>query len=212
MAALVYTHWPVYLFMMEEISTRERIVSAANKLFYREGIKAVSVDAVAEAAGITKKSLYYHFRSKDELIAAYLSYRDQPNLASYRRWFDAAEGDVGERIAAIFGHLEVSASHANWKGCGFLRTSSELANLPGHPALQVGRTHKKAFEGWIAEKLVLAGLCDAQELSRQIMLLLDGCFAVAMLHRDPSYMRSAGLAARSLIRHAQSLAGATASP
>lgn len=197
---------------MEEISTRERIISAANKLFYREGIKAVSVDAVAEAAGITKKSLYYHFRSKDELIAAYLSYRDQPNLASYRRWFDAAEGDVGDRVSAIFDHLAIAAARADWKGCGFLRTSAELANLPGHPALQVGRAHKKAFESWLTQKLEAAGIAGSGDLARQIMLLLDGCFSVAMLHRDPSYMNSAGLAAKSLIRHAQSLAGATASP
>lgn len=197
---------------MEEISTRERIVSAANKLFYREGIKAVSVDAVAEAAGITKKSLYYHFRSKDDLIAAYLSYRDQPNLAAYRRWFDQADGDVGDRVSAIFDHLAIAAAREDWKGCGFLRTSAELANLPGHPALQVGRAHKKAFESWLTQKLEAAGIAGSGDLARQIMLLLDGCFSVAMLHRDPSYMNSAGLAAKSLIRHAQSLAGATASP
>jgi AcrR family transcriptional regulator len=62
-------------------TTRERIVSAAAKLFYGEGIRAVSVDAVAEKAGVTKRTLYYHFDSKDDLIAAYLEGRDQPNLA-----------------------------------------------------------------------------------------------------------------------------------
>ena len=55
---------------METLSTRDRIVAAANRLFYREGIRAVSVDAVAEEAGLTKRSLYYHFKSKDELIEA----------------------------------------------------------------------------------------------------------------------------------------------
>lgn len=197
---------------MDDLPTRERIVAAANRLFYREGIRAVSVDAVAHEAGITKKSLYYHFKSKDELIAAYLSYRDQPNLAAYRRWFDQADGDVGDRVSAIFDHLAIAAARADWKGCGFLRTSAELANLPGHPALQVGRAHKKAFECWLTEKVEAAGIAGAGDLARQIMLLLDGCFSVAMLHRDPSYMNSAGLAAKSLIRHAQSLAGATASP
>ena len=60
--------------------TRERIVAAAARLFYNEGIRAASVDAIAEKAGVTKKTLYYHFRSKDELIAAYLESRDQPTL------------------------------------------------------------------------------------------------------------------------------------
>lgn len=65
---------------METLPTRERIVAAANRLFYREGIRAVSVDAVAEEAGITKRSLYYHFKIKDELIEAYLCYLDHPNI------------------------------------------------------------------------------------------------------------------------------------
>ncbi len=61
------------------IPTRERIISAAAKLFYNEGIRSVSVDAVAEEAGVTKRTLYYHFASKDDLIGAYLEARDQPN-------------------------------------------------------------------------------------------------------------------------------------
>ena len=60
-----------------EVPTRERIISAANALFYNDGIRGVSVDAVAEKAGVTKRTLYYHFRSKDELVAAYLAGRDQ---------------------------------------------------------------------------------------------------------------------------------------
>ena len=60
-------------------TTQERIISAASRLFYSEGIRAVGVDAVAEKAGVTKKTLYYHFKSKDDLITAYLAARDQPN-------------------------------------------------------------------------------------------------------------------------------------
>ncbi|TGV79729.1 TetR/AcrR family transcriptional regulator, partial [Mesorhizobium sp. M00.F.Ca.ET.149.01.1.1] len=59
--------------------TRKRLVDAATRLFYAEGIGRVSVDAVAEKAGLTKRTLYYHFKSKDDLIAAYLDARDQPN-------------------------------------------------------------------------------------------------------------------------------------
>ena len=189
---------------MPEPSTRDTIIAAANKLFYREGIRAVSVDAVAAEAGITKKSLYYHFRSKDDLIAAYLSHRDQPNLLAYRRWFDAAEGDLADRVEAIFVQLGHAAAAPGWKGCGFLRTAVELADQPGHPALQIGRAHKKSFETWMAEKIEEAAIPGHLDLARQIMILLDGCFSVAMLHRDPGYMNAAGQAAASLIRHARS--------
>lgn len=183
---------------MSEISTRERIVAAANRLFYRDGIGRVSVDAVAGEAGLTKRSLYYHFKSKDELIAAYLDYRDLPNLRAFQRWFDDADGTVADRIAAIFARLAEAAAQPKWKGCGFLRTAAELVNLPGHPAIRTGAAHKKKVEAWLASCLADGGLQNAEDLARQIRLLIDGAFAVAMLHRDPSYFQSAGAAAHAL--------------
>src|SRR5436309_3369723 len=99
-------------FMLEAASpTRKRIVDAATKLFYAEGIGRVSVDAVAEKAGLTKRTLYYHFKSKDELIAAYLDGRDQPNLQQMAGWFDAAEGGADRRVEAIFSNLARVARH-----------------------------------------------------------------------------------------------------
>ena len=164
------------------IPTRERIVSAANALFYNDGIRGVSVDAVAAKAGVTKRTLYYHFRSKDDLVAAYLAGRDQPNLAR-------------------------SARHPKWKGCGFLRTSAELANMPGHPAMKIGAAHKKKFEAWLRETFAEAGIVQAAQLARQILLLLDGSFAVVLLHRDPSYMETAGEAAYALVEAALRVRG-----
>jgi AcrR family transcriptional regulator len=180
-------------------TTRERIISAASSLFYNEGIRAVSVDAVAEKAGLTKRTLYYHFRSKDDLVAAYRAARDQPNLALFKRWFTEAAGGLPAKVQAIFNHLARNAGHPKWKGCGFLRTSAELANLPGHPAIKIGAAHKKKFEAWLRATFEEAGIAGASPLARQILLLLDGSFAVVQLHRDPSYMQSAGEAAFSLI-------------
>ncbi|MGJ5178656.1 TetR/AcrR family transcriptional regulator [Bradyrhizobium oligotrophicum] len=183
--------------------TRGRIVAAASKLFYADGIRAVSVDAVAEKAGVTKKTLYYHFRSKDDLVAAYLSARDQPNLALFQRWFDETEGALPDRIAAIFRHLAKAARHPKWRGCGFLRTTAELANLPGHPAIRIGAAHKKKFEAWLQATIEAAGIAGSSELARQMLLLFDGSFAVVLLHRDASYMETAAEAARALVQAAQ---------
>ena len=66
--------------------TRRDILAAADELFYGEGLRSVSVDEISAKAGITKKTLYYHFRSKDELIAAYLEARDRPTLERFQRW------------------------------------------------------------------------------------------------------------------------------
>lgn len=179
--------------------TRERIISAASTLFYSLGVRAVSVDAVAAKAGLTKRTLYYHFKSKDDLVAAYLAARDQPNLALFKRWFTEADGELPNKVEAIFRHLARSARHPKWKGCGFLRTTAELANMPGHPAIKIGAAHKKKFEDWLRATFEAEGIEPALPLARQILLLLDGSFAVVLLHRDPSYMETAGRAASSLI-------------
>ena len=106
--------------------TRARILAAANKLFYAEGIRGVSVDAVAEKAGITKKTLYYHFRSKDDLVAAYLAARDQPNLELFKRWFDEADGV--RRALTLPGVDHEDADHLAEK-LADLRRRDEIAML-----------------------------------------------------------------------------------
>ncbi|MGE5547112.1 MAG: TetR/AcrR family transcriptional regulator [Solirubrobacterales bacterium] len=180
-------------------STRDRIILAASKLFYSDGIRAVSLDAVAEKAGVTKRTLYYHFASKDDLVAAYLDARDQPNLALFQRWFAETDGELADRVRGIFINLARSARGPKWRGCGFLRTTAELANLPGHPAIKVGAAHKKRFEDWLRTTFEQSGIAEAGTLARQILLLLDGSFATVLLNRDPSYMETAGEAAAALI-------------
>ena len=103
-------------------------------------------------------------------------------------------------------------AHPKWKGCGFLRTSAELANMPGHPAIRIGAAHKKKFEGWLRAVFEAEGIAQALELARQILLLLDGSFAVVLLHRDPTYMETAGQVARSLVAAAMPVRRARVTP
>lgn len=182
--------------------TRERIVAAATKLFYSEGIRATSVDAVAEKAGVTKKTLYYHFRTKDELIAAYLASRDQPTLAWYERWFAETKGSTADKVRGLFRSFGRSADTPSWRGCGFLRTIAELANTPGHPAIKAGAAHKKKFEAWMADTLARDGVRDAERIARQIVILLDGAATVMLIHRDAAYVQTAGDVAADLVEQA----------
>lgn len=179
--------------------TRERIVAAAARLFYNEGIRAASVDAIAEKAGITKKTLYYHFRSKDELVAAYLASRDQPTLDLYSRWFDQTPGSPADKVRGLFAEFARSTDTLKWKGCGFQRTAAELASTPGHPALKAGASHKKRFEAWLADALARQGVDNATAVARSIVVLLDGAAAVMLVHRDPAYVEAAGAVASSLV-------------
>ncbi|TJV42983.1 MAG: TetR/AcrR family transcriptional regulator [Mesorhizobium sp.] len=180
--------------------TRKRIVEAATKLFYAEGIGRVSVDAVAEKAGLTKRTLYYHFKSKDDLIAAYLDGRDQPNLKQMAAWFEAQEGGADRKVEAIFSNLARVARHPKWKGCGFLRTAAELASMPGHPAIKVGSRHKSNFEAWLAGALSGYDIEEPQALAREIVLLIDGCFSIMLIHCNADYIEAAGRAAATLVK------------
>lgn len=189
-----YTYMP-----RRRTDTKERILKAANRLFYAEGIRAVSVDAVVEKAGITKKTLYYHFRSKDDLVAEYIGSRDQPNMEAFKKGFEAAEGDIPDKVFAIFEKVARDSMHPKWRGCGFLRTAGELANKPGHPAIKAGAAHKKRFEAWLAQVFKDAGLNDAETTARRVTILLDGAFASSLIHRDPAYIVEAGQAARQIL-------------
>jgi AcrR family transcriptional regulator len=171
----------------QPLSTRDRLVAAASTLFYAHGIRAIGVDAIAAKAGVTKRTLYYHFASKDELVAAYLAVRDTPNLAA------------AEKVRAVFKGIEEFATHPKWRGCGFLRTPAELADLPGHPAIKLASAHKKRVEAWFAEVLGQAGAANSAMLARQVMVLLDGALADMLVHRDRAYIQAAGQAASSLV-------------
>ncbi|MEM9682186.1 MAG: TetR/AcrR family transcriptional regulator [Pseudomonadota bacterium] len=184
------------------MDTHARIVEAAVRLFYGDGIRAVSMDAVAGAAGVTKRTLYYHFESKDDLITAALEAQDQPTLDTFARWFDETAGTPPEQIEGLFERLSASSQRPGWKGCGFTRTAAELANMPGHPALKAGATHKKNFERWLAERFSAAGYREPTVLARKVLVLLDGAVSVMMVHRDPAYIHVAGNVAGTLLRDA----------
>lgn len=184
--------------------TRQQIIKAASRLFYSVGIRAVSVDAIAEKAGITKKTLYYHFKSKDDLITEYLAMRDKPNLAIFAQWLEEAEGDLPDRVAGMFSRLaETTIAHSRWRGCGFLRTAAELIDQPGHPAIKLASAHKKQLERWLAGVIKDSGWTQPDLLARQVSLLLDGAFSSALLHRDVAYVETAGQAAAALLRAAE---------
>jgi AcrR family transcriptional regulator len=180
------------------LETRKLILSAADELFYAEGFYPVSVDAIAEKAGVTKRTLYYHFRSKDDLIAAYLQERDRPTLYRYQKWAGES-GSIAERMDRVFDKLAQAARSRTWRGCGFIRAVGELANMPGHPAVQIAREHKLRFEAWLLERLEAEGRPDAKRLSQALMILIDGTITQMLLHRSPVYADAARLAARAIL-------------
>lgn len=181
--------------------TRSRILDAAIALFDADGVRSAMVDAIAARAGVTKKTLYYHFRSKDDLMAAALV--DPP--ATPLRAFDRILTDddtVDELVDGLFRELAAWTADARWKGCAFARAAVELAGLPGHPAVRAARDYKDRIEAAIRDGLARQGAAQADVAARRIVILLDGAILHGMVHHAPDYAREAGRMAAELIRDA----------
>jgi len=180
-------------------TTREQITQAADSLFYAEGIRSASMDAIAAKACVTKRTIYYHFLSKDDLIAAYLTARDEPTFARQSAWLDKTKGDLSEQVLGLFENLALAMNTPRWKGCGFIRAAAELAGTPGHPALKIASAHKKRLEAWLKGRVAATGLSEPALRARQVMILLDGAATQVLIHRDPAYALAAGQAAAALV-------------
>jgi AcrR family transcriptional regulator len=182
--------------------TKSQIVAAADELFYSRGLHAVSVEAIAEKAGVTKKTFYNHFKSKDDLIGCYLEARDRPTVDRFKEWA-GSEGSVADRMALFFSKLARASEGPRWNGCGFMRATAELANMQGHPAITAARTHKARCEQWLLDMVTEEGHADAETIARALMVLIDGAVSQVLIHRDPKYATSAGFAVRSLVNKGQ---------
>ena len=149
---------------------------------------------------MTKRTLYDHFDSKDALIAAALERQEALALDRVEGWGADVEGDAVALVETIFVNLADWAADPDWQSSGFTRAAMELAGLPGHPARAVARRHKAAVEGWFAERFREAGCREPAVLAREIMLLLEGCLSLMLLHGDRSYADTARNAARRLVQ------------
>jgi AcrR family transcriptional regulator len=186
------------------VSTRSRILMAAEELFASEGLRAGGVDRIAERAGVTKRTLYYHFRSKDDLIAAYLAEHDLPATLQMRRWLKGAgETSAVLRMQHVLREMAKAAADPRWRGCGFLRAAFEVAEMPGHPARRMAAAHKRRVEAALAAYLEADGLPEPAQKARCLMLVFDGTIAQIVVHKDPGYADTAMSIVKLLLGAAQ---------
>ncbi|EKU45264.1 TetR/AcrR family transcriptional regulator [Brevibacterium sp. LS14] len=147
-----------------------RILETAAELFYSHGIHAVGVDTIAEESGLTKRTLYDRFGSKDALVAAYLQVRHEVWWARLEKRLAAlsAESTPGSRALAVFDSYTLDSDSTD-RGCAFVNVSAELP--PEHPGRGVIRAHKRAVEALLAD--ILAGSSDSRSLAEHVFLLLE---------------------------------------
>ncbi len=163
--------------------TPGRIVAAAGRCFYRDGIYATGVDALAAEAGISKRTLYNHFPSKDAVIAAYLRQREwewQDKLSSL---WEACGGDpVAEVTAYVRGYARPVTDEV-FRGSAFINAAAELAD-DEHEALAVIRESVISMEHGVRDILAAADVPGAEDLARHILYLIEGAVAIGGARRD----------------------------
>jgi AcrR family transcriptional regulator len=175
-------------------------------LFYRHGIARVALETIADRAGVTKRTLYYHFRSKDDLLAAALQFRSEFAVARVRRWGISPALDLDGAVDALFDSLGRWAGAPRYEGGGYTRIAMELADLPGHPARSIARQQKSFVEAWLADEFGKRGAADPLQCARQVQILLEGAMALMLIHGDVSYAAAAAQAAKRLIRRGEGAA------
>ena len=173
-------------------SARERLLDAANELFYEEGVHTVGVDRVVERAGVAKATLYTLFGNKDGLVRAYLTARDEAIRERITRELVARYKTPRERLLGVFNVQGLMFRDPRFHGCAFARASAEAPQ--GSSVEEVAEGHRGWLRSLFLELAKEAGARNPEELARQLMLLYDGAAISAWMDHNPS----AATAARSV--------------
>ena len=177
---------------------RERIAALAADQFHQHGITATGVDALSRAAGISKRTLYERFGSKDGLIVAAYESLDLPVYRMFTATIEAEFDDPREQLEAFFAQLEQIVQLPEFRGCPFTNAASELPDRH-HPAHAVVRRHKERIRKWLRERARAAGAADPEQLSRQLMLVFAGVQSQALVERSARPARDAQVVANGLL-------------
>jgi AcrR family transcriptional regulator len=161
-----------------EVAPRERILAAAADLFYRQGIRAVGVEAIAEAARTNKMTLYRHFPSKDELVAEYLRQTANAADACWARFAQVHPGDAEAQLRAWLAEMAGHLAHHNERGCALANAAVELPDKT-HPARRVIEEFKTAQRSRLIALCSAAGLSEPEFLADELYMLLEGARVTA---------------------------------
>ncbi|MEG8181464.1 TetR/AcrR family transcriptional regulator [Nocardia terpenica] len=170
-----------------------RILQTASRLFYEQGIRAIGVEAIAEEAGVTKKTLYDRFGSKDDLIVAYLRARDELWRSTLVEYVDTHDGSAGQKLLATFDALREWMCERNPRGCAFVNAYVELPD--DHPGQGVARDQKAWLLTYFAKLAREAHAEDPELLASQLLILHEGaCIANSMKSMDEAARRARDMA------------------
>ena len=186
---------------MPRPSRREHLVKTALRLFSRDGFHATGIDKLLREAGVSKKTLYAHFRSKDELILAVLTYYDSQFRNDFVRSVERAATTPRARLLAVFDVAEKWFSSSSFSGCLFIKAIGEHSDEDS-PIRSVSRQFKRLMRNFLVDLSQQAGLVKPEALADQLSLILEGAIVTAHVSGSSSAAHDAKRAARVLIRAA----------
>ncbi|MDA8029144.1 MAG: TetR/AcrR family transcriptional regulator [Nitrospiraceae bacterium] len=188
-----------------ESRVRGKLVETAADLFYRHGIENVGINEVIERSGVARMSLYYHFKSKDDLILAVLDHAAEIRLTGLEE--SVGEGkDPGSRLLGAFRSLKGIVEAEGFRGCAFINAATERAD-PGDPIHGRVARYKSALREVFASLAKEAGAAQADLLAWQLLILWDGAVTEAYIQQRPDLVDAAVSAAETLIRSSLPPAG-----
>jgi AcrR family transcriptional regulator len=185
-----------------ESAVRQRILDTASTLFYQRGVRAVGVDLVVDESGVAKTSLYRHFRTKDDLIVAFLQREDAEFWA---QWDEVAARHADDPAAEIEAHMRwigKRLGRANYRGCPQINVAAEFAEAD-HPSRAVSREHMQAMRKRLADTARKLGAARPGELAAQLGVLVNGAFVSASMLSPDEATRVLLGAARALLAAAR---------
>jgi AcrR family transcriptional regulator len=177
-------------------SARQRLLAAANELFYAEGVQTVGIDRVIEHAGVAKASLYNTFGSKENLVQAYLESRHEATLERLRSSV-GRHNDPRQRLLAVFDAQAEMFAEPSFHGCAFVTASAEAPD--GGLIHQATDQYRVDVRGLLSDLASAAGAANPAALGRQLQLLYDGAGLAAQMDRDPDVAAAAKAAAARLL-------------
>ncbi|OTP74067.1 Transcriptional regulator, TetR family [Caballeronia sordidicola] len=187
---------------MDGATAQEQLLDAAERLFYRDGIRAISVDAVVERAGVNKMSVYRQFSSKDDLVVAYLTRMDERFRERVEASFAKHPGDAAKGLVQGITDLVERASRPDYRGCPFVNVACEFADRE-HPARVSVARNKAYLIGRLLALSEASGAADPQSLADSLALLIEGIYASSQTFGPGcGPMRSAPRTAQTLVRAA----------
>lgn len=159
---------------------RDRILATASDLFYRQGVRAVGVDLVVEKAGVAKTSLYRHFRTKDDLIAAFLQREDEDFWGCWDRVAVRHADDPAAELEAHLDWIGERVGRPNYRGCPQINVAAEFPEAD-HPARKVAKAHKLELRRRLREIAGKLGVANPDRLAGQLSLLINGAFVSSQI-------------------------------